>query len=99
MVPLDTKIQLYYPKKLMERWCHFLSSELHVPILHNDAKIRGAATRGTKVPGPSLHGIKFEIISQKLASISKSKLKKRKLVAVYKTHKNNSLDEIFFTYL
>ena len=48
MVPLDTKIQLYYPKLLMERWCHFLSSELHVPILHNNAKIRGAATRGTK---------------------------------------------------
>ena len=49
MVPVDTKIRIYYPKLLMERWCHFLSSELHVPILHNNAKIRGAATRGTKV--------------------------------------------------
>jgi hypothetical protein len=33
----------------MERWFHFLSSELHVPILHNNAKIRGPAARGTKV--------------------------------------------------
>ena len=66
MVPQDTKIQLYYPKKLMERWCHFLSSELHVPILHNDAKIRGAATRGTKVPGPSLHGIKLKFDQSKV---------------------------------
>ena len=49
MVPVDTKIRIYYPKLLMERWCHFLSSELHVPFLHNDAKIRRAATRGTKV--------------------------------------------------
>ena len=49
MVILDTKIRIYYPKKLMERWCHSLSSELHIPILHNNSKIRGAATRGTKV--------------------------------------------------
>ena len=49
MVPLDAEIQLDYPKLLMERWCHFPSSELHVPIQHNNAKIRGAATRGTKV--------------------------------------------------
>ena len=48
MVPQDTKIQLYYPKKLMERWCHFLSSELHVPILHNDAKIRGQQPGGPR---------------------------------------------------
>ena len=36
MVPVDTKIRIYYPKLLMERWCHFLLTELHVPILHNN---------------------------------------------------------------